>query len=465
MIMKTRGMVSVLAVGTAALSVAISFATSRAQAGAAEPEAARRPPAKNVIFFLGDGMGAASVTAARILGHGERGKLAMESLPRTALVKTFSRDAQTTDSAPSMSAYMTGVKMNNEVIAMTPETVADMTNCKAGNGLPVPTLLELAKAAGKAAGAVTTTEVTHATPAATYAHICHRDLAFDIAVQAVPGGVGYNPALRDGLNVLMGGGLNLFTPADPTTNPRGRADGRDLVGELRAGGYVVATDRAAFDAIPANTKKFVGLFSASSHLAYELDRDPAKQPSLAEMTDKAIALLKGASGGKGYFLMVEGGRIDHGLHAANAKRALTDALAFDAAIKLALEKVDLANTLIVVTADHDHVMVINGYPKLGNPILDIVRDVNGMEAKDADGNTYTTLAFGNGPNRPDVRSAVTSAQVTANAYLQESAVRLGSETHGGADVMLMAGGAGAQSFRGTMDNTAVFAAVRQALGL
>lgn len=430
--------------------------------------------AKNVIFFLGDGMGATTVTAARIYKYGETGMLNMEKLERTARIKTFSNDAQTTDSAPSMSAYMTGVKMNNEVISMSSNTVAvapgadsagnkTVNKCVSGNGAPVATLLELAKARGKAVGSVTTTEVTHATPAATYAHICHRDAQYDIAAQAVPGGTGYNSALGDGLNVLFGGGANHFTPFNASSNPKGRADGRNLVEEMKAKGYAYVANKADFDALSATSDKVLGLFTTSSHMSYELDRDPTKQPSLAEMTAKSIDIL--SRDPDGYFLMVEGGRIDHALHGTNAKRVMEDTIAFDDAIKTALAKVDLNNTLIVVTADHDHTMVINGYAKKGNPILDISRSYrDGQANKDADGNTYTTLVFGNGPNRPSVRTSLDSATALGNNYLQETAVRLDSETHGGADVMLMATGAGATRFKGTLDNTRVFSLVREAFG-
>ncbi|MBJ9755665.1 alkaline phosphatase [Burkholderia cepacia] len=454
----------------AALAVA-GFACGAAQAAG---------QAKNVIFFLGDGMGPTTVTASRIYKVGESGQLTMERLARTARIKTFSNDAQTTDSAPSMAAYMTGVKMNNEVLSMSSDTRAvapgsdangnkTVNNCAPGNGQPVATLLELAKARGKAVGAITTTELTHATPAATYSHICHRDAQYDIAAQAAPGGAGYNAALGDGVDVLMGGGRNHWTPFDPVANRRGRADGRNLLNEMKAKGYtVVATkDQLAL----AGNGKLVGLFSSTSHLEYELDRVAGKgegpsQPSLAEMTSKAIDVLSKHS--NGYFLMVEGGRIDHALHGTNAKRALEDTAAFDEAIRVALSKVDLSNTLIVVTADHDHTMTINGYSKRGNPILDISRNYrDGQPSKDADGNTYTTLVFGNGANRPNVRASVDSATATNDAYLQEVGVRMGSagsETHGGGDVMLFADGADAKAFKGTIDNTKVFGLVRSAFG-
>ncbi|KHN49920.1 alkaline phosphatase [Aeromonas hydrophila] len=451
----------------------VSTALLAALGGAAQAQAS---DAKNVILFIGDGMGPTVLTATRLYKVGEEGNLEMMKLARSARIKTFSNDAQTTDSAPSMAAYTTGVKMNNEVIAMSSDTRAvapgkdangnkGVNNCASDNGKPVPTLLELAKAAGKSVGAVTTTELTHATPAATYSHICHRDAAYAIAAQAVPGGAGFNQALGDGVDVLMGGGANHWTPYNSTSNKGGRADGRDLTAELTAQGYRYVTTKD--DLAGVNSGKVLGLFSTKSHLDYELDR-VAKgaantQPSLSEMTAKAIDLLSQNS--QGYFLMVEGGRIDHALHGTNAKRSLTDAVALDDAVKTALGKVDLKDTLIVVTADHDHTMTINGYSAKGNKVLDLVKNGDGSTQNDVDGKPFTTLVFGNGPNRPDVRPTLTSDQVMADDYLQETGVKLGSETHGGGDVMLFADGAGSSRFKGTLDNTRVFGKLKEALGL
>jgi alkaline phosphatase len=463
--------------------------------------------AKNIIFFLGDGMGPTTTTAARIYKYGESGSLNFDKFDRTARVITYSNDAQTTDSAPSMAAYMTGVKANNEVISMTAATIADGTNapsadptttvanwvnnCAAGNGAPVQTILELAKSKGKAVGSITTTELTHATPAATFAHICNRNAQYSIAAQLVPGGAGFNTALGTGVDVLMGGGRNHFTPYNVTTNPKGRPDLRDLTAELAAKGYTVAADKTQMAA--ATATPFIGLYSATSHLAYELDRvqavaaaapgtvvgiesvnqvEAAAQPTLSEMTVKAIQLLKANANGNtnGFFLMVEGGRIDHALHGTNAKRVMEDTIAFDDAIGAAIAEIKktdptLANTLIVVTADHDHTMTFNGYVKRGNPILDISRSyIDGSDNLDRNNVNSTTLVFGNGPNRPATRTALTSAAVQADNYLQESGVRLASETHGGGDVKLLATGAGAQIFKGTMDNTKVFTLLKTAYG-
>jgi alkaline phosphatase len=449
------------------------------------------PTAKNVIFFLGDGFGMTTMTAARIYAVGEDGELTLDTLPETAFVKTYSNDAQVTDSAPSMAAYMTGVKMNNEVLSMSANTLAIdpindangnklANNCGTANGTAVPTLLELAKAQGRAAGVVTTTRVTHATPAATYAHICHRDLENDIAANLVPGGAGFNKALgADGLEVILGGGRQFFVP--PGGNGR-RADARDMITEMKNKNYAYASNKTEFDAIdPAKTDRILGLFT-SSHMSYDLDRDPAKEPSLAEMTTKAMDVLSKNS--KGYFLMVEGGRIDHALHETTAKKALQDALAFDNAIKAALAKArttdpTLANTLIVVTADHDHTLVLNGYAKRTGKttasnagVLGVVKNyVTGATEKDLDGAPYSIIGFGNGESRTQASRAglasLDDSVTNGSTYHQEAVVRVaaGNETHGGTDVFLGAIGKGAESFLGTIDNTRVFELVKAAAGL
>jgi len=498
--MKTRLMAAVVA--SAALAGCLSGGND---ADSATGTSAATPP-KNILFFLGDGMGMATLTAARIYQVGEDGELTLDTLPETAFVKTYSNNAQVTDSAPSMAAYMTGVKMNNEVISMTAETSAfntttgvdylsgtDSTCATDGsNGKAVTTLLELAKAAGLGTGAVTTTRVTHATPAVTYSHVCHRDGENAIAAQVVPGGTGtgpaaYNTALGDGLDVLMGGGLRFFKPttvsfkdnSTGTTVKGKRTDGRDLVAELQAKGYTFVSNKTEFDAASAaSTGKLLGLFT-DSHMSYDLDRDATVEPSLAEMTTKAIDVL--AKNPKGFFLMVEGGRIDHALHETTAKKALQDTVAFDTAIKTAIDKMQakdpgLKNTLIVVTADHDHTLVLNGYAaRKGKTtatepgVLGLVKTfVDGVTASlDSGGLPYSIIGFGNGENRPATRSALTDAQVSDKAYHQEAAIPVaaGSETHGGTDVFLGAMGKGAENFTGVIVNTEVFGLVRKAIGL
>ena len=461
---------------------------SASNGGAGKAAIPATAPTKNVVFFLGDGMGLATMTAARIYKVGEDGELTMDTLPETGFVRTYSNNAQVTDSAPSMAAYMTGVKMNNEVISMSADTSAfdingkdylsgaDSTCPTSGNGTSVPTLLEQMKAAGYGTGVVTTTRITHATPAATYAHICHRDGENTIAAQIVPNGPGYNTALGDGVDVIFGGGRKHFQPT--TVSGGARTDKRDLLAELKTAGYTYAANRADFDKIdPASAKKTVGLFTAS-HMAYDLDRVPADEPSLADMTGKAIDLL--AAKKKGFFLMVEGGRIDHALHETTARKALQDTAAFDDAIKSAIAKLNvidpgLKNTLIVVTADHDHTLVLNGYAKRTGPtsdsnpgVLGLLKNyVTGAYNTDTTGNPFTIIGFGNGENRPAARGALTDVQVFDKSYHQEAVIPMaaGGETHGGTDVFIGALGNGASNFTGVMDNTEVFGLIKKSLGL
>ncbi|WP_028312131.1 alkaline phosphatase [Derxia gummosa] len=452
------------------------------------------PAPKNVLFFLGDGYGIVPMTAARIYAVGEDGDLAIDSFPETAFIKTFSNDAQVTDSAPSMSAYMTGVKMNNEVVSMSSDTQAldasgnpyisgaDSTCPATGNGTPVTTLLELAKAAGRATAVVTTTRVTHATPAATYSHICHRDGENSIAAQLVPGGTGFNSKLADGVDVVLGGGWQHFL-AKGDAKGSSRSDSRDLTAELKAKGYTYVNDLAGLNAAPtASGTKLLGLFT-KGHMNFDIDRDPTVEPSLAQMTTKAIDIA--SKNRKGFFLMVEGGRIDQALHPTLARKALQDAKAFDEAITTAIAKMktidpELKNTIIVVTADHDHTMVMNGYAARTGKTTDSSPGILGLlkpytdpstPAKDADGKPFTTLVFGNGENRVQANRStmtdLTDATVFDKNYHQEAAVRMpaGSETHGGGDVFLGAMGTGADQFHGTLDNTAVFSLVKKAAGL
>ena len=440
--------------------------------------------AKNIIFFLGDGMGINTLTAARIYAVGEDGELTIDTLPESAFVKTFSNDAQVTDSAASMSAYMTGVKQNNGVISMSSDTrsispAADANGNKqvsrCENGRPMPTLAELAKARGMAAGVVTTTSVTDATPAATYAHACHRKIESDIAAALVPGGAGYNAALgANGLDLVFGGGAQFFASVAQGGK---RADGRNLVAELQARGWRYAADTAQLQALAPNAQPALGLF-AQNHFTYEAARDAAKQPALADMTAKAIDIL--SRNPNGFFLMVEGGLIDHALHATLAKRALQETVSYNAALKTAIDKMNaidpgLKNTLIVATADHDHTLLINGYsPRTGkttptNPgVLGLVRSLPDNKIRlDKDGAPFTILGFGTGEHRiqgsrKDVK--LTDEIAASDDYHQEAVVRtrLGAETHGGADVYLGAIGAHAELFRGTIDNTRVFNLIKTA---
>ena len=455
--------------------------------------------AKNVIIFIGDGMGISTQTAARILEGqkkgrpGEENRLSFETLPYSALSKTYSWDQQTSDSAPTATAIFTGHKAREGMLSVDHTTARSECDAAKVAARALPTILELAAANGRATGVVSTARLTHATPGATYAHTPMRDWEADSNI--LPAGCGtkdiarqlieVSPTVRSSLQVAMGGGRTYFLPKTETdpeypSTPGRRNDGRNLAGEWvssRGTGAAYVWNKAQFDAInPASSGPVLGLFEPS-HMQYEADRamDPAGEPSLTEMTDKSIRLLQAASdkaGGKGYFLHVEGGRIDHAHHAGNARRALEDTIALSDAVRRAMAMTDEADTLIIVTADHSHTFTIAGYPHRGNPILGLVRDVAGVDGNpnklslDANGLPYTTLGYANGPGYrgPQARANLSSVDTTALNFLQEASVPLGSETHGGEDVGIWARGPKAYLVRGSMEQNWIFHVMREAFG-
>ncbi len=436
-------------------------------------------PAKNIILFVGDGMGVTTVTAARIYQGQKAGrdgvsnKLTFEQLPYAAFSRTYSHDSEVTDSAPSASAMTTGVKSRNGVLNVD-SSVAE-NDCKAGLAHPTTTIAELAELAGMSTGAVTTTRITHATPAAVYSHSAGRDWEGDADMKPDDIAAGCIDIARqlvemkygDGLDVAMGGGRSRFLRADQAdpeyADKKGtRKDGKDLTQAWTArypGKSSYVWNKAAFDALnPATAGHVLALFEPS-HMQYELDRtkDKAGEPSLAEMTAKAIAILK--RNPAGFFLLVEGGRIDHAHHAGNAARALEDAAAMDDAVKAALAATNARDTLIVVTADHSHVLTMAGYPSRTNPILGLADDGTGKLALANDGKPYTTLSYANGPGAGKdgaPREDLTNVDTKAPDYHQQALVPAGSETHGGEDVPIYASGPWAHLFQGVVDQQYIF---------
>jgi alkaline phosphatase len=493
----------------AGLAMAGTVAAATVTAGGDEPNDRRGRRAKNVIFFVGDGMGVSTITATRVYSVGVAGNLVVDQFPYTALSRTYSADAITPDSAPTMTAMMTGENTNAGVIGLDDTTeYADFNGD--GDGRRVRTLLEQAKRRDMKVGVISTARITHATPAATFAHTNDRNDENAIALQALPGDSSYNPLLGDGVDVLFGGGRQFFVPRTTVDEEGGtgsRTDGRDLRQEFQNQGYTYVWNQAGFNSLTRQQLPVLGLFERS-HMEYEYDRatDAGGEPSLSEMTLKAIDLLSRGQGRRGkkdngFFLMVESGRIDHAHHEGNAIRAIHDAQELDRAIGEAIRAVDLRDTLIIVSADHSHVFNIAGYPMrplnelpypvrsfdpefatlAGNGILDLVYDVDPATghvspSTDSNGTPYTALVYGNGPGyrgaaRVDPRTdpfagrgGVVPNGPAHQAYFQESAVPLGSETHSGEEVAIYAIGPGSDMVRGTVKNTFIYRVMSRALG-
>ncbi|MFT5757743.1 MAG: alkaline phosphatase [Alteromonadaceae bacterium] len=471
--------------------------------------------AKNIILFVGDGMGLSTVTASRILAGqnmgkmGEEHQLSFDKFPFSGFAKTYNVDSQTPDSAGTMTAMMSGVKTDVGVIGVSEAIVRG--NCKSVAGNELVTSLELAEIAGKSTGVISTARITHATPAAAYAKSSDRNWedVSDMSDEAVADGcediasqlVNFEKNLEarftgldvDGLEVVLGGGRRHFLPKDAAFNSidassaveGDRTDGRDLTTEWKNsypnGNYVV--DSAGFDALNANsTERVFGLFN-ESHMQYEADRknDIAGEPSLTEMTSKAIDVLD--NNDKGFFLVVESGRIDHGHHAGSAYNALTDTIEFANAIEAAVKNTNPEETLIIVTADHSHVFTMAGYPKRGNPILGKVIGVGADEPKLAkDGMPYTTLGYTNGNGFKNLgaetdadegynhdivsmRQDLSSVDTLTPGFHQEALVPRGSETHAGEDVGVYATGPGAHLITGTNEQSLIYHVMNHAGGL
>ena len=433
--------------------------------------------AKNVILFVGDGMGVSTLTASRIYSgqkagkSGEEGYLAFEQFPYTALVKTYNTDAQVADSAGTASAMNTGVKTRIGVINTAPSQRQRL--CEGSSAARLETFAEFAEKRGMSTGVVSTARLTHATPAAVYAYASSRNFENDgqlpegadqsdcpdIASQIV------NPLGGDGLEVALGGGRTNFLPKSVGG---WRSDDQDITEQwkgTRDHGVYVDTITDLKDIDPETNSRVLGLFS-NSHLPYKLDRKP-EDADLVSMTEFAIRNLENRD--TGYYLLVEGGRIDHAHHGGNAKRALEETDELSNAVQKAMELVNLDETLILVTADHSHVFTIAGYARRGNPILGLSVPISrdGGEPKPEladDGKPYTTLGYTNGPGairgeRPDL----TNVDTQALNYQQQSVVPKRSETHGGEDVALFAIGPWAHLASGTMEQNVIYHIMRYAV--
>lgn len=429
--------------------------------------------AKNVIIFIGDGMGLSTVNAARIykgqkMGNtGEETILEFEQFPNVALSKVYGSDKQVPESAQTATAMFCGEKTNFNVLGL--KDSIGTSDCSAyvrlGQEAEVKSVIRHAIEQGKSTGVVTTTRITHATPAATYAHSPHRDWESDADINSTLHGDCMDLAQQlvnsnHDIKVVLGGGRRAFLPVtepDPKTNLRGvniRQDGRNLIQtwetlqQRKNKKYKYVWRKQDFDAVdPKDTDYLLGLFNPS-HMQYELERDTSGdgEPSLTEMTEKAIKIL--SRNKKGFVLMVEGGRIDHAHHDTVAKKALEDAVQFEEAVKMAVSLTSMEDTLLVVTADHSHPFSLTGYTKRGNPILGLVDPESFEVQPTTDDLPYTSLLYGNGPGYSTPRQNLTGIRTDANDYMQQSAVPLASETHSGEDVGIYARGPMSHLFHG-----------------
>lgn len=457
-------------------------------------------PAKNVIFFLGDGMGTPAITAARILSKGlTEGKyhslLEMDTMEFRGLVTTSGVDSIATDSANSMSAYMTGHKSSVNAMG-----VYEANDPDPNRHPRVETMAEVLKRSrDMSIGVVTTAEIQDATPAAVWAHTRRRSEYAEIMDQAL------EPAQMP--DVLLGGGLASLLPQSDEESER--EDDRNLVEEFRDAGFTfTATGQELRDVVAGSPpEKLLGLFTPGNLNVY-LDRqhtpdpevlgDYPDQPTLVEMTSAALAVL--AQNSHGFFLMVEAASIDKMEHPLDGPRAVYDTIEFDQTIGFAKRWAqEHGDTLIVITADHNHSMSIVGtHDRREDP--EPAREGNGVYGDagfptyvDSDGDGFpddpspeVSLFFGwsNHPDHTDdfqhnevflppalidedLGVAVDNPERDPDAVLQVGnlPLRATSCVHTVEDVSVFASGPGAAGFNAVLDNTEVFHRIMDALGL
>uniref|UniRef100_A0A1A9WZ03 Alkaline phosphatase n=1 Tax=Glossina brevipalpis TaxID=37001 RepID=A0A1A9WZ03_9MUSC len=435
--------------------------------------------AKNIIIFVGDGMGVTTITAGRIYkgqylkhGPGEDEKLSFDEFPYTGLVKTYNIDKQVPDSAGTATAMFCGSKAHYGAIGM--DATRSPKNNTQGS---LTSIMDWAQKENKRTGIVTTTRITHATPAATYARIYHRNWEcdseipeqskahyIDIARQLV------ELAPGNKFNVIMGGGLQPLGAVNKnekrtiaweggTEKVCSRNDNINLPElwiqkgkEINDERVFVRTQEELKQLDLKKINSLMGLFR-NNHMTYAIGKEEG-EPSLKEMTEAAIEVLERGINSEGYVLLVEGGRIDQGHHQNYARAALHEVYEFDKAIEAALQKTNANETLILVTADHSHSVTLNGYPARGNDILGFANKP-GQEM-------YETLTYANGPGFKDHLNVnataeniwltnFTEEQRQSLTYRHLATLPLPDETHGGEDVVLFAQGPGSSLVRGVFE--------------
>ncbi|KAF7265733.1 hypothetical protein GWI33_020816 [Rhynchophorus ferrugineus] len=432
----------------------------------------RRPnfnTARNVIFFLGDGMSIPTIAATRTYLGGEEKSLSFEEFPYTGLSKTYCVDHQTADSACSATAYLGGIKANLGTIGVT--AAVTKNNCTAMNidENHVESVARYFQMNGKRTGLVTTTRVTHASPAGVYAHTANRDWeadadvfknglkakdCHDIAHQMIYGMTGQK------LNVVLGGGRANFLPEgklDEEGNKGRRLDGANLIVQWekirrsQSDKYEYIWNKKQLLQVANETDYLLGLFD-SCHMQYNMDRNNETQPSLEEMTETAIKTLDKWDS-KGFFLFVEGGRIDTAHHEAWARKALDETVEFSKAVKKAVDMTNEEDTLIVVTSDHAHTMSYAGYAARGS-------DVFGYAGKGSDDNLYTILNYANGPGYKPTddygnRYVPSPEEMSDVSFRWPGTVPKDKETHGADDVAVFARGPWSHLFTGVMEENVI----------
>lgn len=424
--------------------------------------------ARNIVLFIGDGMGLSSQMAARSYLHDVNFELSFEKFPYTGMSKVYCVNYQVPDSASTATAFLTGVKNNFMVLGLT--SAVNLRNCSASQNkeFHMPSIFKYAQDAGKSTGIVTNTRVTHATPAAAYATAASRswegnaetpDGCDDIAIQLVHGNVGQN------LDVILGGGSRYLLP---TAEGGRRTDGRNLMTDFlniqmqNQKRPALVRNRNELLAINSTvTDRLMGIF-AESHMQYALQANRQTQPTLTEMTAKALEIMK-KNEENGYLLMVESGRIDTSHHENRAQLALEEVVELHKAVEYVKANTNDKDTLIIVTADHSHPYTVSGYlPRsrnvLGAGDFSIEDKMWIFSSSYAQGQGYVEHFDATIGGRKNPRGQ----NYMKTSFRQPATVPMDEGTHSGEDVGVYASGPWSHFFTGVYEQSYVAHAIMYA---
>ncbi|MFQ5877360.1 MAG: alkaline phosphatase [Acidobacteriota bacterium] len=408
-----------------------------AAGGCREPAGPAAPAAASAVLFIADGMGPGYTAVTRVALGGSGGRLRLDGLPNTALLRTHAADAPVTDSAAAASAMACGRKAPNGVICQDASAVFGRRD-----GKRLESVALWAARRGLRVGVLTTTRVTDATAAAFYATHNDRSREREIARQAI----------ASPLDFLLGGGRAAFRPEGGEEVAWSGDDREDLERSARRRGWRVVHTSRELGSIASLQRPVLGLFAAGP-LPYEVPGDGAgaagggrsrEAPTLEEMTVWAIDRLAGT--GEPFLLVIEAGRIDHAGHRNWARTAVAETAALDRAVGEAVDRLDPETTLLLVTADHETGgLVLNGYASEAEGIWTTYHPVDG-------GGSYPVLTFATGPSGAGGERSGPSGPDDARpaGFGAESAA------HTGTDVVLYGWGKSSELVRGTLENTAVY---------
>jgi alkaline phosphatase len=376
---------------------------------------------RQIILFVSDALATRPLTAARLYAGGADYRLELEKFPHTALLRNASEEFAVPDTASASTAIATGHRTRHHAVAAT------------GKGRAFDTILEKARSEGRAIGLVTNSILTAPSTAAFYAHTARPEESDGIALQLFE---------REWMKVVLGGGRADFQPEGEGGR---RKDGRDLVAEWQAKGVQVVRSKADLEtAEGGDAGRVVGLFSGGPLAFANQMESGSEQPSLADMTRRAIDLLK--SQRRGYVLVVDAALFTSACEANQAERALREVMALDEAVSVAVREAGDKALVVAVGRHGTGGLTLSGYP--------LLKQQKG-EFFGPDPSGYPYLSWASGPNGPQPGITVPRSEPAAVAY------PAGLNT--AEDMIAVGRGPGAERLSGFMDNTVIFSILKEAL--